>query len=29
MARNEEKAMSMLNRWVKMKQELNKKPQQE
>ena len=24
MARNEEKAMTMLNRWVKQKQELNK-----
>jgi hypothetical protein len=25
MARNEEKAMAMLNRWVKMKRELNLK----
>lgn len=29
MARNQEKAMSMLNRWVRMKQELDKNPEQD
>lgn len=28
MARNEEKAMAMLNRWVKMKRTLNQKPKE-
>ncbi len=28
MARNEEKAMAMLNRWVKLKRSLNTKPRE-